>query len=890
MKISLLFLTYENPLHEYFWKEKGYLDNLNCEIIIHAKYQNKITEPWISKLSKYNIETSWGSENIIIATLLLLEQAYINGSDWFLLCSEDSFPLMDFNQCQNFLENNTLSMFDLIDPELNKTSQWFALNRNDVGLLFKAINKFTMDNSNVNESIKNKEILNKTKYLKNIYISKLFDNIVKKIPKNKAIDELFFLSAFKKINPNYEYLNYKVHYVKWYNNYWISKHPTIFNKLLITDKNDILNKNPIFIRKTLPTFNDESNVEEKKNAIVIIIGTENLNKEENYYDSFINKLKSSNNYDLFLLVMIDNIKNINYKLTEECIQIYSVVYNDVDNAIYHIKDFIQIYENILIIKENDNINMINLNTDENILNNPSNYILPTTPSNSPPSINETNITEKTNKINDDDKFNTSKSKNNKNNEENNKENNEEIVMESLREYYRLKKNYEKKYYDKYVYKIINSKKSKAKKKELYNKLLKPQCINCKQNVGTIFERKYYEEYNDKFDVVVFTAKCGDILNPCDLNIEIHRSARESYSSMIDEIKQKINKTQLDIILLKNKTLFLDGKNKNDEYLKLFEELREKIKEEYSILTKLNEENTFINDNPDEIDELNNLISTLNQDDILNFKKKINEYLTKGDEESLKNAIKNYIDDINTKIMRIRQLKYKIMYVSYDEKNKIHSLIQDKYSYDGKHFYDSLVDEVVSFVKGNKLKKESTKLNLKNEQTQSIEEEKTNKNVRGTKSNKSNTLKNNSLIGKNITKPKTLKKRLVLFDESENKGNEENEESKGEIEKQTSNNNRTINTEIIFKPDENANINESENSTKIIRRKIIIDDDKDENDEDEDENGEDGNNNEEKKGGSNIEMNKHQNIQKKNIQEEKNKEQQIGKIKRYNKNIILNQAS
>lgn len=468
-------------------------------------------------------------------------------------------------------------------------------------------------------------------------------------------------------------------------------------------------------------------------------------------------------------------------------------------------------------------------------------------------------------------------------EKTNEENNEMYVMENLRDYYKLKRKYEKNYHQKYLYPIIKIKASKTTKKKMFQNLPKPQCINCKQNVGTIFERKYYEEYNDKSDVIVFTAKCGDILNPCDLNIEIHRSARESYTSMIDEIKEKINNTQLDIILLKNKTLFLNNKNKNDEYLNLFEELSRKIKEEYSILTKLIEENIFINDNPDENDKLNNLIASFNQIDILNFKKKINEYITKGDEDSLKNAIKNYQDDIYTKIKQIRELKYKTMYVLYDSINKIYLLNQDKHSYDGKHFYDPYVDEVISFIKGHKLNKESTTLNLNNDKNDnSIKNEnnlKSETKTKSVKTNKTKTLKNSLIEGK-LSKPKTLKKRLVISnqlnqDDNVNDGGDE-ESKEDQIKKET----KLIDTEIIFKPSTIENIdNVNNNSTrKIIRKKRIIVND--------DENEDDNNNanNKEIKGGSSNETNEEQNYNQ-NIEE-----QSIGKIKKYNKNIMINQAN
>ena len=78
------------------------------------------------------------------------------------------------------------------------------------------------------------------------------------------------------------------------------------------------------------------------------------------------------------------------------------------------------------------------------------------------------------------------------------------VIEAINEFYRLKDKYETGYNTKYVLPIVKSNipiPNKAKR-VLFSKLPKPECINCKRNVGTIFTIK-----NDtKEDVRNFVAK------------------------------------------------------------------------------------------------------------------------------------------------------------------------------------------------------------------------------------------------------------------------------------------------------------------------------------------------------------------------------------------------
>lgn len=389
------------------------------------------------------------------------------------------------------------------------------------------------------------------------------------------------------------------------------------------------------------------------------------------------------------------------------------------------------------------------------------------------------------------------------------------VNDSLLEYYTLKHNYEKEYHDKYIKPIIISGFSKLVKKQRFQELKKPLCINCKQPVGTIFQRKYYQEYNDKSEVIVYTAKCGNILNPCDLNIEIHKSLRESYDKLIKENQEHLNEAQMSIIKLKNKILFLGKKNINEsEYINEFEIYKSNILNYSQIIGEYTEQNIMINDNPEEQEKLKNLIISLNQQEIIQLNDYIKEYMNTNNDSILNNAINMYINEIIPKVEEIRKLKYKTMYVFNDDEGN-HKLIQSKYSPEGMNFYDESVDEVVSFIKGSKVESiKKSKLSIK--EKLGIEKEEGEEEMK--KSSKSKTLKN---IGK-TSKSKTQKKKLKISDENiieeEEKVEPNEEEEEEEISFSRKKSKVLVKEEELEEPEEQE-ISFSRKKSTVIPKKI-----------------------------------------------------------------------
>jgi hypothetical protein len=130
------------------------------------------------------------------------------------------------------------------------------------------------------------------------------------------------------------------------------------------------------------------------------------------------------------------------------------------------------------------------------------------------------------------------------------------VNEALNEYFRLKTKFDN---ENNVYKkrIINNQTlSKKEKRSEYLKLM-PKCVNCKRpsKKGTIFSIVYHPS-DDKTDAYrTFKTICGDLADPCNLNIEVNIGQRDSLDKLMNNIRNEIIEYKNKIIDDKNKLLF-----------------------------------------------------------------------------------------------------------------------------------------------------------------------------------------------------------------------------------------------------------------------------------------------------------------------------------------------
>ena len=126
------------------------------------------------------------------------------------------------------------------------------------------------------------------------------------------------------------------------------------------------------------------------------------------------------------------------------------------------------------------------------------------------------------------------------------------IDEALSEYYNLKSKYEENFNEKYLDPILrDATKSKKEKRLEYQKLPKPECVNCRRNVGSIFSiKKNAEEYFRQF-----TAKCGDLNDPCPFNINIEYTQRDEINKHLLVQDSDINAVKNKIIIDKNNLMF-----------------------------------------------------------------------------------------------------------------------------------------------------------------------------------------------------------------------------------------------------------------------------------------------------------------------------------------------
>ena len=313
MGIALLLLTYTNP--------NKYLDNLitKTNTYIHPKYPDKVD----SKYQKYIIKnlinpTEWCDLSIVNATINLLETALMDRSNtFFILLSEDCYPLYTIDNLNNMLGELSIFNFKSTINNYYKTSQWWVLNYTDANLVFNTRHKY----------------INKFKQ------------------KNKlgCADELYFLTILKWENQSYKFKHAQPIYDKWLNN-TIQQSPAFINHLLKYDHNQIKLNECLFVRKITPTFNiDKYDICRK--LYIIYIGTETDQSTIVLNDDF----------DLMLIISI-NIEKVRSDLIERCIYAFKIIYKFFFETILNICIEPYILEWDLVIFTSEKFNTSNYNS------------------------------------------------------------------------------------------------------------------------------------------------------------------------------------------------------------------------------------------------------------------------------------------------------------------------------------------------------------------------------------------------------------------------------------------------------------------------------------------------------------------------------------------------
>lgn len=283
--------------------------------------------------------------------------------------------------------------------------------------------------------------------------------------------------------------------------------------------------------------------------------------------------------------------------------------------------------------------------------------------------------------------------------------------EALSEYFNLKRDYENK--------IMNNKKkimnnytlSKREKRSEYLKL-KPKCINCQKPGGTIFKTTYFPEMNNVDSYRQYTATCGIIANPCNLDIKIQMGKYELLPDTLKRLKNNITELKNKIIDTKNKLLF--GYLDTTYVLEQFEELKEAISNTTSLYAFFLDTYVEVTDNDEKNVELSETLSESYSliEDIKTNIEKMNET---DNTSFVREAVSIYVNILEPLLLKIRNLKYSETSVWYNENLNTFNLIQKKYTISDLLF-SNFQNKVVSYNIGLDKPKKKTALVIESDET------------------------------------------------------------------------------------------------------------------------------------------------------------------------------
>lgn len=252
-------------------------------------------------------------------------------------------------------------------------------------------------------------------------------------------------------------------------------------------------------------------------------------------------------------------------------------------------------------------------------------------------------------------------------------------MESLKTYFELKTEYATQVYN-VKKKIFNKAKSKKAARKMIAEL-KPKCVNCNRPVGSLFSNEGR----------TYTARCGDVKAPCNLDIQIFAGEFGSIDSFLTTFHDIIQNNKEDIIKQKLDTLFnyVDEK----ESIALFKQKLQDYTESNMFLKELNNEyvNVFFNEEKKEkmqkkIEHVSKMQERFN-DLIVKYKKSDNR-------ETLKDAMNVYVNEIKPEMDNLQMMKYEMMEMNHE--NNDYVLFQKDYRLSNLDFTFGSYPKVIKF--------------------------------------------------------------------------------------------------------------------------------------------------------------------------------------------------
>jgi hypothetical protein len=296
-KVAFLCLTYKGLVHE---KTRSWLKGKPVYLNTKEPLSN-------TSYTVLSVPTEWAKRSIVDATLELLRVAYQQDHQWFMLLSHDVYPLVSYETLVHSL--GPRSMFhgmgqNKIGTEW-KTSQWWCLSRQDAGLIVERHREY--------------------------------DAYLEACPYKTmaAIDELYFLSCLKFLNPIYTYQEKKTVYVDWLTQ-GVQKHPVTYGALLEGDKERM--EGSFFLRKTTPSFT--STLHTPRNRLVIkLFGDKS--------DPLVREVPTSTD-----LILVSMIRDIPVSTLNRSLRVYHTLFSNTENAIREVVDRLpNLWKNVFVMPE-----------------------------------------------------------------------------------------------------------------------------------------------------------------------------------------------------------------------------------------------------------------------------------------------------------------------------------------------------------------------------------------------------------------------------------------------------------------------------------------------------------------------------------------------------------
>lgn len=194
--------------------------------------------------------------------------------------------------------------------------------------------------------------------------------------------------------------------------------------------------------------------------------------------------------------------------------------------------------------------------------------------------------------------------------------------------------------------IINWKSLSSQQKAKRLALIKPACIVCKQEGGSLFT-----ETDGKLK-----AMCGNISQPCGFHIEVSRGKYISLETLMSESLEEVRATKDEIIRMKLDLLFRFINE--DELLERFDAIQHKLQEQQKMYAEFRSYYLSVTDNDDARTDTETLTRVISEKVAL-----IKEYMTEFKESEWKN--RSIIDDIlvlcqqdiEPAYLKLRETKY-----------------------------------------------------------------------------------------------------------------------------------------------------------------------------------------------------------------------------------------